>query len=166
LPFHPEHQFGDFAETVQTPVPDKSALELLTRVAVAKFANAINDRSFEEFRDWVSPEWSKSLTVAALDNEFSAFIEKRVDMQKVTDAPIEFSFPPYVNPDGLLICEGSFRGVPVTLAGEFAPVIAVVQFSLQFHYDIPRWRLFGITVNVKKEVESKGTATLSPRPNP
>ena len=89
------------------------------------------------------------MTLKQLQHAFQPFIDKKVNLGALrTLAPI-FDTPPVIDPEGLLIVLGHYPSQPYT--GEGNPSGSFkVYFSLRYTYELPKWKLLGIDVQLTK----------------
>jgi hypothetical protein len=55
------------------------------------------------------------------------------------DAELQLDGPPAINTEGVLVINGHFHTAPYQ-----------VYFSMKFMYELPRWKLFGLDVNLQR----------------
>ena len=63
----------------------------------------------------------------------------KIDLSALAELPPVFDRPPLIGQDGLLDLDGHFD----------LPQYRVL-FSLQYAYELPRWKLFGIDIQLMK----------------
>lgn len=128
-----------FRDPLSQPMPDEKALQELARETLLLFSDAIRQKSFADFYSKVAVSWQRQLTEGQLQRAFQPFIEREVDLSGVKELQAKFNPPPYIATDGLLV-----------LTGEYATSPHKTVFSLKYIYELPKWRLFGIDVNLQK----------------
>jgi hypothetical protein len=74
-----------------------------------------------------------------LKTHFQGFTTMKIDLSALAGMPPVFDRAPLIAEDGLL-----------ELYGRFDLPQFRVNFSLQYAYELPRWKLFGIDVNLTK----------------
>ena len=131
-----------FTEPIDRPMPTEKELQELTRETLLMFNDAVQAKSFERFYEDISKTWRRQVTVGQLNRAFEAFIEHGVDITGIKDLVPTFKEPPYITADGLLL-----------IAGEFSTSPYRVVFTLRFVYELPKWELLGIEVNLQKQAE-------------
>ncbi len=130
---------GALTPAVDRPIPDDKAVRKLVIDTLLEFNGAIQEKSFGKFYKGVSGVWQRQLTVGQLDRAFAKFIEKDVHLDAILKSQAEFHPAPFINSEGLLMVSGQYPGKP-----------SKVTFALKYIYELPRWRLFGIDVNLVK----------------
>jgi hypothetical protein len=127
------------AEALNQPMPDEKELKRMTDEALMMFNAAVKQKSFEEFYEWTSLAWQDQLTLGKLQRAFQPFIDKEIDLSGVQKEQPIFDVPPAITTEGLLAVEGHYPTKPNEIG-----------FSLRFIYESPKWRLFGMSVNLRK----------------
>ena len=128
-----------FTSAVNQPMPDEKTIRKLVLEALLQFNDAIQQKSFDDFYAEVSRAWQKQLTIGQLTREFQPFVDKGVNIGGISKVEATLSAPPTVTTDGLLIVSGFYPTEPYK-----------VGFSLKFLYELPKWRVFGLDVNIYK----------------
>ncbi|HYR57570.1 MAG TPA: hypothetical protein VEO95_03025, partial [Chthoniobacteraceae bacterium] len=127
-----------FSDAQSQRMPDEQEIRQMVLQSLAKFDEAIQRKSFAEFYAGVSAAWQKQLTVGQLERAFQPFIDAGVRIGGLKDAEMKLDGPPAINSDGVLVVNGHFHTAPYQ-----------VYFSMKFMYDLPRWKLFGLDVNLQ-----------------
>ncbi|HEX5176625.1 MAG TPA: hypothetical protein VFV83_06335 [Chthoniobacteraceae bacterium] len=130
---------ASFVEGVDRPVPDDKTVRALALEELLRFNDALQKKSFADFYSEVSKTWQKQLTVGQLNRAFQPFIEHKVNIAGIEKVEPVFESPPIVTSEGLLV-----------LTGYYPTDRYRVIFTLRFIYELPRWKLFGIDVTLKK----------------
>jgi len=130
---------ASFVEGVDRPVPDDKAARALALEALLLFNDALQKKSFEDFYTEVSKAWQKQLTVGQLNRAFQPFIDHGVNLAGIEKVEAVFEEAPTVTSDGLLV-----------LTGHYPTEQYRVLFTVRFIYELPRWKLFGIDVTLRK----------------
>jgi hypothetical protein len=128
-----------FVEGVDRPVPDEKTARALVLEALLLFNDALQKKSFEDFYPEVSKAWQKQLTIGQLNRAFKPFIDHEVNLAGIEKIEPVFESPPTVTTDGLLV-----------LTGYYPTERYRVIFTVRFIYELPRWKLFGIDVTLRK----------------
>lgn len=145
-----------FVEPVMMEVPTERLVRKMVEKTILDFNEAIKAKDFTDFFKTVSDRWkyrgmtpkdadmdleNKELriTIPALHTAFNGFIEAGVDLSGVTKAEMKLSEPARINSDGVLIVDGEFTTSPTR-----------VIFRLEYYFEGGRWRLFGLSVDLKK----------------
>ena len=153
----------DFVEPInrQSP-PDTETVKSLVRESLVRFGDAVKQKNFMEFFEECSLAWQdqlvtgevslnpvtlrrvlterqKEIGASRLEHAFHPFIEKEVNLDNIKDKEPILDGPPQVSTDGLLLVSGSYATEPYR-----------VFFALKFQYELPKWKLFGIDVSLRK----------------
>ena len=121
------------------PVPDEATLKKMVLEVMLMFNDAVQKKSFADFYKKISRVWQEQVTDRQLQRAFQAFIDRSVDLSAIAEIEPVFTTPAEVSSDGLLLIAGEYPTKPLR-----------VRFALKFMYEVPRWRLFGIDVSLKK----------------
>lgn len=154
---------SDFKDVYHQPLPAPAQISALAQETMVKFARALQERNFDPFYRYVAQAWrdgtvpsaqgAKSLTVERndslvpdaritvplLESNFGAFIEKKVDLTPMSKTPPVLIKPPRIDDNGALDLEGYFTD------GRLRAI-----FSFQYVYEIPKWRLSAMTIEVRE----------------
>ncbi len=128
-----------FTDALSQPMPDEKEIKRMTDEAMMMFHAAIKQKSFEDFYEWTSQAWQDQLTLAKLQRAFQPFIDLNIDLSGVLKEKPIFDVPPVITTEGLLVVEGHYPTKPDETG-----------FLLKFIYESPRWRIFGMSVNIRK----------------
>ena len=96
----------------------------------------MKQKSFEDFYEWTSARGDQ-LTLGKLQRAFQPFIDQGSISAACKEQPI-FDVPPVITTEGLLVSRA------------IIPRSRTRSASCSFIYESPRWRLFGMSVNVRK----------------
>jgi hypothetical protein len=118
-------------------VPPMNELITLTNNAVMALGIAINKDDFSGFYNSISQLWQSQTNANELRDIFKQFIEKNIDLTTIKNVTPVYSDKPQLNKDELLILKGYYPAKP-----------SAVYFELKFIYEYPKWKLFGININV------------------
>jgi len=127
------------AAALNQPMPEEKELKRMTDEALKMFDAAVKKKSFEEFYEWTSLAWQDQLTLGKLQRAFQPFIDVEIDLSGTQNEQPIFDVPPAINTAGLLVLEGHYPTKPKEIG-----------FLLKFIYEAPKWKLFGMSVNVRK----------------
>lgn len=154
----------DFVEAVnRQPAPDAETAARMATETLLRFNQAVKDRDFVPFFSKCSLAWQdqlvsgeyrpgmpmtmridltdkqKEIGASRLLRAFQPFIDKNIDLSAIEKKEPIFDAPPQVSTDGLLIMSGRYETEPYK-----------VVFSMKFVYELPKWKLFGIDVSLRK----------------
>ena len=138
-----------FNDVYHQPMPDPEQLTNLVHETVTQFNNAVQSGDFHAFYGTISQQWkdgkrstgeaAEGVTEHMLKNHFQGFIDKKIDLAPAESGPLVFDRPPIINQDGLLDLHGHIN----------TPDFQVI-FDLDYAYELPRWKLFGINFSLTK----------------
>jgi hypothetical protein len=154
----------DFVEPVnRQPPPSAEAAEMMITETLLRFNAAIKEEDFVPFFDACSLAWQdqlvtgefkpgtpmtmrvaltereKEIGASRLHRAFQPFIDKKVDLEGVSKKKPILDGPPQVTTDGLLVVSGQYETEPYRII-----------FSMKFMYELPKWKLFGLDVSLRK----------------
>jgi hypothetical protein len=124
---------------VATEPPEEKEVRRLIRENLLAFDQAVADRSFKSFYRTLSARWRDRLTEGQLERAFQPFIDHQFRVTGVAKLEAVLDRPPALDSEGMFTVSGYYPTEP------FKTV-----FSLQFIYEMPKWKLFGIDVNLQK----------------
>jgi len=127
------------AGTAATEPPEDKEVRRLIRENLLAFDQAVADRSFKAFYGALSARWKDRLTEGQLERTFQSFMDHQYRVTGVAKTDAVLDRPPALDSEGMLIVSGYYPTQP------FKTV-----FSLQFIYEMPKWKLYGIDVNLQK----------------
>lgn len=130
-------QGAGFVDVSSIEIPKVVILKKLVADALLEFNKATQTKSFAAFSKTVSATWQSQLTEKRLMDAFGPWMEAGVDLSGIKPEELEFMEPPRLTPEGLLILKGSFPVQSQRLV-----------FSMQFMYELPKWRLFGLDLSM------------------
>jgi hypothetical protein len=119
--------------------PEEKEMRRLIRENLLAFDQAVADRSFKAFYGTLSAKWKDQLTEGQLERAFQPFIDHQFRVSAIAGMEAVLNGPPALDSEGTLIVSGYYPTQP------FKTV-----FSLKFIYEMPKWKLFGIDVNLQK----------------
>jgi hypothetical protein len=150
--WEPEDHFSSlgkgvgFNDVYHQPMPGPRELAALVHGTLADFNNAVRTADFHSFYRSVSQRWRDKapeegggVTEKMIKDHFQGFIDYKIDLSPVLDMAPIMDDVPMINEQGLLVLNGHFNGPQFR-----------VNFHLEYTYELPRWKLYGIDVTVKK----------------
>ena len=131
---------GDaFNNSANHEVPSPKVLQDLTQSHLLLFNAAAQKNNFDSFYNKVSLAWQNRLTTKQLKDAFRPFIDSKADISNIKSLQPVFDQPPEVNSEGIL-----------TLAGHYETQPYRTLFALQFTFEFPYWKLYGIKVQIQR----------------
>lgn len=128
-----------FTDGFDKNLPPMPAMVDLVRSTLLDFNAAIQNKNFGDFYRSISNKWQSQLSEKRLERAFQPFIDSGMDFGEIRDGAPVFDQKPRINSEGLLVASGYFP------AKQFRVV-----FSLKYLYELPKWKLFGIDLNLVK----------------
>lgn len=128
-----------FSDAQSQRLPDEKEIKQMILRTLAQFDAAVQQRSFAEFYSDVSVAWKKQLTVGQLERAFQPFTNAGVRFGGLKEAEMQLDGPPSISTEGVLVVNGHFHTAPYQ-----------VFFNMKFMYELPRWKLFGLDVNLQR----------------
>jgi len=140
---------ADFNDVYHQPMPGREQLDALVHGTMSRFSTAIQRGDFHDFYNSVSEQWkngqrtsgaeASGVTEKILKDHFQGFIDKKIDLSMLAGLNPIFDRAPLINQDGFL-----------DLYGHFDTPQLQVGFYLEYAYELPRWKLFGIDIELLK----------------
>jgi hypothetical protein len=131
------------------PMPTQEQLAKLVHETIDKFNAAVSAQDFHAFYGYISQQWkdgrrktgeaTAGVTENMLKAHFQGFADQKIDLAEVAFKAPVFDRAPVIDQDGLLDLQGHFDTSKFRVA-----------FFLQYAYELPRWRLFGIELRLTK----------------
>ena len=103
-----------------------------------KFAHAVQAKDLSLFRDQTTQEFQQQFSNEQFNQAFGGYIEQNINLLPVAKFRPVFSPAPFLTKDGTLILKGHF---PTRPSG--------VYFDYSYIWRDGRWKIVGITLNVK-----------------
>lgn len=128
-----------FSDAQSQPLPEEKEIRTLVLRTLEKFDTAVQQQSFADFYADVAVAWQKQLSVRQLERAFQPFVNAGVRLGGLNAAEMQLDGPPAINSEGVLVINGHFPTTPYK-----------VYFNMKFLYELPRWKLFGLDVNLQK----------------
>src|SRR5205807_8337329 len=121
----------------QHPMPPQKERVALTREVILKLDDAIKRKDFTDFYASISEQWRNDvgLSFKRVERTYQPFIDAGADMKDVATIEPIFTEPAQINSRGLLLLKGYFPTQPNQ-----------IHFKLDFIYELPNWKLYGIDV--------------------
>jgi hypothetical protein len=129
-------------ETAEVKAPSEAECKALVRESLLAFNAALQAKNFAAFHKTIVTGWQKQVSPEKLQEQFQGFIDKEIDLAPVAKLEPEFSKPPAVDEDGLLLLEGTYSDGKRGLS-----------FDLAYLFEAPKWRLAKINVHLGAEKE-------------
>jgi hypothetical protein len=149
-----------FREPVAMEPPTERLVRKLVEKSLSEFNTALQAKDFSDFVNGVSERWkfrgqskqemendlmneADRITVPKLNHAFAGFIQAGSVLnpifESIPKSEMKLYEPARITSDGVLLCEGEFATTP-----------SKVHFKFEYFFEGGNWRLFGVTVNLKK----------------
>lgn len=128
-----------FNSAVNQPMPSEATVKALATESLLEFNEAIQQKSFRNFYELTSHAWQAQLTLGQLSRAFQPFIDNQINIASIAGVEPVLDPPPSISSEGILVVTGTYPTRPLQ-----------VVFRLKYVYELPKWRLFGLDVNLYK----------------
>lgn len=138
-----------FNDVYHQPMPGQTQLDMLVHRTLAKLNDGIQQQDFHAFYDSISQQWKDGrhpagvvpdpVTPKIFKNHFQGFIDNKIDLAPVALLPPIYDAPPHIDENGYLDLQGHLGELPNR-----------VEFSLQFAYELPAWKLVSISIGIRR----------------
>jgi Ca2+-binding EF-hand superfamily protein len=119
--------------------PSAAGVRALVDGTMREFSAALQAKSFAKFHATIATSWKRKITEQDLLKAFQSFIDKEVDLSRVTDMAPVYDKPPAVRGNGVL-----------TAAGRYPTTPQAVVFHFQYSLGKTGWRLVQMQVKTEK----------------
>jgi len=131
------------------PTPAQAAA--LTKKTILAFNHSVQDQDFTTFYDGASNIWKNQTSPKRLLAAFEPFIANGVNLAGIEGVEPVFDMPLDVDVGGILMIQGHFETTPL-----------MVFFTLRFYYEMPRWRVFGLEIQLRNVEATPANAEATP----
>lgn len=126
-----------FNRSVNQEVPALPVLHRLTLESLVLFNEAVTQGNFGDFYNQVSAAWQNQLTVGQLKRAFQPFVDAKVNLRDIQGMQPVYDVAPEINTNGILLLKGHYETKPYRAF-----------FVLQYMYEFPYWKLYGLEVQI------------------
>ncbi len=119
-------------------VPDEAEIVDMVKRTDMTFAQSVNARSMQGFHSYVSRLWQGQHSVEQLDQAFDSFYQAGLDLTVLQNFAPQFSSPPALNEQNVLVVTGHYPTRP-----------SQYHFEQKYVYEGLGWKLIGYQANVK-----------------
>ena len=130
---------ASYNEALRREMPADKEIRQLVLKTILDFQDGIQKESFSNFYNSVSLAWQAQVSEHRFQTAFQGFIDAKVDLSGAKGVEAVFDAAPEINGEGLLVVLGRYPVAPHQIV-----------FSMKFTYELPHWRLFGLTVDLVK----------------
>ena len=127
-----------FNDMFNKNVPPQKEIVGLVRDTFRQFGEALAQKDFPDFYNSIALAWQSQISERNFERTFQPFLDSKIDLRGLAQLDPVFDGRPQITPEGVLAVNGSFPSKPR------------VVFALKYVYEMPSWKLFGISVNVLK----------------
>jgi hypothetical protein len=147
-----------YARSLRRDLPGENDLRALVKETLKKFDTALEGRDFAEFYSYISSTWQSQISETRFKDAFQQFLDREIHLGGIDAAAITFEEPPRIGSEGILLMSGVCKTTP-----------QAAHFTLKYIYEVPKWRLFAIALEMIKPEEKASpspAAVASPSPSP
>ena len=123
---------------VTSDPPPEAHLKSLVNATMLDFAVAVNTSDFSGFYQNIAKLWQDQTTPEELAAIFKSFSDQNIDLTVLQGLDTTFTQEPSLNEEGWLV-----------LQGQYSTQQSIVYFTLTYLFEVPKWRLVGININVE-----------------
>lgn len=117
-------------------IPEQAVLAEIIEETMLDFAIAVKAKDFTVFYRRISKFWQNQSTKEQLLNEFTSFIDKKIDLTVLEGKKPDIYKKPILDKNSWLILQGKYEAFPL-----------LVEFILEYVHEDTVWKLVGIKVN-------------------
>lgn len=132
-----------FTDALNKPMPQGREVNALVRATLVEFNEALQQKSFAGFYQWVSTAWQNQLTESQLQRAFQPFMDRQIDFAGIAELEPVIDVEPTINSEGLLLITGHYDAAPPRMPYK-------LHFALKHVYELPNWKLFGLDLSLTK----------------
>ncbi len=127
-----------FNDAFTRQLPNDAESKLLVLQTMLKINESLHSKNFSSFFQDTAVMWQMQSTPEIVARSFKAFTDGNVTIDFVKDTQPIFDEPPRLDAQGHLLLKGYYPTHPNKLV-----------FNLQYVFELPRWKLVGMSVNFK-----------------
>jgi len=143
-----------YAQTIHRDLPAKNELDALVRDTLMQFNQSLDARDFSSFYDWISKKWQNQISLMRFNAAFQPFLDQSVHLNDIQNAEVVYDEPPRIESSGILLVTGICKTQPEN-----------THFILKYIYEVPKWRLFAIELELLKPKEAASPGASAPEPS-
>ena len=125
-----------FNDAFTRKIPTDDENRKLVTETIEKFNECLHEKDFKPFYDYTSTLWQSRTTEAQVDHAFKPYLDAGQTLDFIKDVKVIFDEPPRINSDGYLMVDGYYPSQPRVI------------FHLQYTFELPKWKIVGITLSV------------------
>lgn len=129
---------SEMREITRRSVPSDREIKAMIAETMKKFNESLHKKNFTDFYKDVAGGWQAQTSRTDMERAFKPLLDAGTTIDAAENASPVLDEPPRINSDGMLLVRGRYP----TLSH---PVI----FGLKYTYELPQWRLMGITLTVQ-----------------
>ena len=126
-----------FNDAFTRHVPNDDEIRRLVNETMDKFNECLHERDFKPFYDYCSTQWQSKTTEEQVYRAFKPYLDNNATLDATKDMKAIFDEPPRLNSDGYLSVNGYY------------PTEHRVVFRLQYVFELPKWKIVGITLSIQ-----------------
>lgn len=126
-----------FNEVYTRKLPSDDEIRKLVNETIEKFNTCLHKKDFKAFYDYTSLLWQSRTTEAQVERAFKPYVDANQTLDFLKDVKVIFDEPPRLNADGYLLVDGYYPTTPRVI------------FHFQYTFELPKWKIVGITLSVE-----------------
>ena len=127
----------DFNQAFSRQLPNDDEIRKLVTGTMQKFNECLHEKDFKAFYEYTSVLWQSRTTGSQVARAFKPYLDAGLTLDFIKDVKMIYQEPPRLNSDGYLLVNGYY------------PTRPRVIFHLQYIFELPRWKVIGITLSVE-----------------
>ena len=127
----------DYNQPFARQLPDDDEIRELVTETMLKFNESLHQKNFEIFYDYTSSLWQAKTTEEQVARAFKPYIEANATLDFIRESRAIFTEAPRINSDGYMAVNGYYPTQPRLI------------FHLQYVFELPRWKIIGITLSIE-----------------
>ena len=137
--FNPIGKSQSFDEALTREVPNDKEVRALVDDTLREFNDGLRKKNFTDFYSDTSALWRSETSKESVEHAFRTFVDADINIDPYKDVKAVFDEPPRLNSEGMLLVKGYYPTKPNR-----------VIFDLKYTFELPKWKLLGITISLKQ----------------
>lgn len=127
-----------YGSAFMRPMPNDLEIKRLIGETMEKFNEGLHKQDFSALYNSISTVWRDQATQGQMELAFKHFLYDNLDINGISTTEPFLDEPPRMNTDGVLMLKGHYPTKP-----------KVILFELKYVFELPKWKLLGITVTMQ-----------------
>lgn len=129
---------GLLDESNNHTIPDEKEQVRLVAKSMHEFAESVNQKSMQQFHQYISNLWRSQFSVKQLDDAYGSLYASGTDLTVLDRLSPQFTQKASIDENGVLLLQGVYPTRP-----------SKVSFSQKYIYEGFGWKLMGFNINIK-----------------